>query len=453
MKLEDAVSDLRAMPVRIASTDAITDRGRRRRHRRRLVGAVTLGVTLLATVAAISLIADRPADQGVATSPPTRRTLVLPDGSRLTLTAPQVDEEAGTRFTVATSRDLDAADAGECCPRDITIFDSVALAREDSVRSPDVVSSTVRPDGVVVDTIGVSRENATELRFHIGDWVVVLPVGGDGFDRTMDTKQVETWRTQLDGVPTADGVTLQLPAGWSLVETAAPIASVDGIGILGPSTQHLQCSGDAHQVGAWTVYSGDALRLCQPQLPVVLGLSAATPDARLSEIAVAVERAGPLLTPNPAPESADGLSVDVPHGWSLTDSDLSTYMFNPHELFVVSTAAIDSTSAQGPACDAQIPTAVVNPTTPSGVFVLVMEQSGPILGPGQPADQTPPPRPDAMTSASMSDIECGDLAHLYNLWFEQNGRWLGVYVGIGAEASSADQDLAFAVANSIRTSQ
>jgi hypothetical protein len=38
-------------------------------------------------------------------------------------------------------------------------------------------------------------------------------------------------------------------------------------------------------------------------------------------------------------------------------------------------------------------------------------------------------------------------------WFDESGRWLGVYVGVGPEASAEDVDLAFDVANTIRRVQ
>jgi hypothetical protein len=154
--------------------------------------------------------------------------------------------------------------------------------------------------------------------------------------------------------------------------------------------------------------------------------------------------------PGPGPAVADGLAVDVPDGWSLTDTNLSTYMSNPQGLFVLSTGTVDVSARQTPACDAQVPTAVVDATMPAGVFVFVVEQHGQVLGPGELGDQTPAPRPGAISAAEMRDVECGDLAHLYNVYFDDGGRWLGVYVGIGPDASLGDVDLAFEAANSIR---
>lgn len=163
----------------------------------------------------------------------------------------------------------------------------------------------------------------------------------------------------------------------------------------------------------------------------------------------------PPASTGTTPESVvgvEGLSVLVPEGWSLTEANLSPYMSDPRGLFVVSSFPVDAAASQTPACDAQVPVSVAGPTTPAGAFVWVTEAGAVAIQSSQHEGRAVRLRPEMITAAGISDFECGDLAHLYNIWFEEDGRLIGIYIGIGDQTSTEDVDLAFQVANSLRPS-
>jgi hypothetical protein len=175
-------------------------------------------------------------------------------------------------------------------------------------------------------------------------------------------------------------------------------------------------------------------------------------DERAASSGAAVSNAAPPSAVEGAGSAEDGstasvrgLSVEVPSGWVVDDTSVSApYMSDPRGLLAVTMTPLDAEAVQAPGCDAQVPASLVTASSPSGVFVWVVE--------AEPKGSIRL-RPSLIDPSTATDYPCASLMHLYNVWFEEDGRLLGIYIGVGQEAATADVNLAFDVANSLKVSE
>lgn len=294
-EVDELIDRLRSTPVVVTPSSEIRQRGTRRRRTTRLLGGLAAAALVSVSAALIVVVdMDNRSVEIASTAPMSETELVLPDGSLVQLSAPRLDGAGGTIFTVAATQIGVPPSQEPCCNRDVTMLDETALARLDGTDPVEVVSTTERNDGVIVETVS-TQKRGTELRFTFGAWVAILPLR-DGGTPGMGTDEESQWRDGLTGEASTGGVVLGFPSGWEMGETAAPIASVAGIGIIGPVTKEIQCEGSGRSVGEWIIHAGGSLRLCQADLPLVLAIPTTVDDEVISQISLSVDRRGSLLS-------------------------------------------------------------------------------------------------------------------------------------------------------------